>query len=108
MEESRDWLASGMQMIWLCVVSRTFFEVCRRRGLKVNSGKRKIILLGGGGRIRVLGLCKQIRLQHFSEFKYMGYVLDELGSDKAEYRRKVESGRRVAGASRSMVNARSL
>ena len=38
----------------------------------------------------------------------MGYVLDELGTDEAECSRKVASGRRVAGAISSLVNARSL
>ena len=35
-------------------------------------------------------------------------VLDESGADGAECSRKVTSGRRVAGAIRSMVNARNL
>ena len=38
----------------------------------------------------------------------MGCVLDESGTDEAECSRKVESGRRVAAAIRSLVNARSL
>ena len=35
-------------------------------------------------------------------------VLDESGTDDAECRRNVVSGRRVAGAIRSLENARSL
>ena len=50
------------------------------------------------------GIC----LEHVSEFKYLGCVLDESGTDEAECSRKVASGRRVAGAIRSLVNARSL
>ena len=38
----------------------------------------------------------------------MGCVLDESGTDEAEYSRKVASGRMVAFAIRSLVNARSL
>ena len=34
--------------------------------------------------------------------------MDELGADEAEFRRKMASGRRVAGAIRSLGNARSL
>ena len=33
-------------------------------------------------------------------------VLDESGTDDAEYRRKVASGRKVTGAIRSLVNPR--
>ena len=43
-----------------------------------------------------------IRLEHVSEFKYLGSVLDESGTDEAE------CGRKAAVAIRSMVNARSL
>ena len=38
----------------------------------------------------------------------MECILDDSGTDEAEYSRKVASGRRVAGALRSLVNARSL
>ena len=49
-----------------------------------------------------------IRLEHASEFKYLGCVLEESSTDRAECSRKVESGRRVAGATRSLVNVRDL
>ena len=51
---------------------------------------------------------KWIRLEHVSEFKHLGCVLDESGSDEAECRRKTACGRSVAGAIRSLVNARGL
>ena len=47
-----------------------------------------------------------VRLEHVSEFKYLGYVLDKAGTDGSECSRKVASGRRVAGAIRLLVNAR--
>ena len=49
-----------------------------------------------------------IHLLPVSEFKYLVCVLDESGKDEAECSRKVVSWRRVAGAIRSLVNARSL
>ena len=49
-----------------------------------------------------------IRLEHFSIFKYFGCVLNESDTDGAECIRKMESGRRVAGTIRSLVNARDL
>ena len=48
------------------------------------------------------------RLAHFTEFKYFGCVLDESGTDEPECSRKMASVRRIAGAIRSLVNARSL
>ena len=50
----------------------------------------------------------RIRLEHVSKFKYLGCFLDEPGTDEAEYSRKVPSGRRVASAISSLVNARDL
>ena len=38
----------------------------------------------------------------------MAFVLDESGINEVEFRRKVVSGRRVAGAIRSLVNAKCL
>ena len=38
----------------------------------------------------------------------LGMCLNESGTDEAECSRKVASGRRVAGAIRSLINARSL
>ena len=47
-------------------------------------------------------MCKRVRLEHVVEFKYFGCVLDKSGTDEAECSRKVVSGRRVAGAIRSL------
>ena len=49
-----------------------------------------------------------IHLGHISEFKYLGCVLDESGTDEADCSRKVACVRRDAGAIRSLVNERGL
>ena len=49
-----------------------------------------------------------IHLEHISEFKYLGCVLDKSGADGAECSRNVVSGIKVTGAIRSLVNARDL
>ena len=46
----------------------------------------------------------RMRLEHALEFKYLRCVLEESGTDEAECRKKLGSGRRVAGAIRSLVN----
>ena len=78
-----------------------FAEVCRRRGLKVNAGKSKVIVLGGEKGLECEIFVDGMRLEHVSEFKYLGCVMNESGTDEAECRRKVASGRRVTGAIRS-------
>ena len=49
-----------------------------------------------------------IRLEHVSEFKYFGCVLDESGTYRAQCSRKVANWKRVASAIRSLVNTRNL
>ena len=82
--------------------------MCRRRGLKVNPGKSKVMMMNGEERleceIRVIGM----QLEHASEFKYLGCVLNESSTDEAECRRKLAKGKRVGGAIRSLVLARGL
>ena len=79
-----------------------FAEVCRRRGLKVNAGKSKVIVLGGEEGLECEVCVYGTRLEHVSEFKYLVCALDESGNER------LASGRRVPGAIRSLINARSL
>ena len=75
-----------------------FAELCRRRGLKVNAGKSKVVVLNGEEglecEVHVDGICSE----HVPEFKYFGCVLNESVTYGAECSRKVGRGRRVAGA----------
>ena len=48
------------------------------------------------------------QIEHVSEFKHVGFVLNELSTDGAECYWKVGSGRRVTDAIRSLVNAERL
>ena len=89
------------------VVGR-FVEVCRRRELEVNAGKSKVPVLNGEEGLECEVHVDGIHLEHVSEFKYLGCVLDEAGTDGAEFSRKVVSERRMAGAIRSILNARDL
>ena len=66
------------------------------------------MVLNGEKRLECEVYIDGIRLEHVSELKYLGSVLDESGTDGGECSRKVASGRRVAGAIRSLVNARDL
>ena len=85
-----------------------FFEVCRRRGLKVYACKSKILILNREDGLECKVYVDKTRLEQVSEFKYLGYVLDESGTDVAECSRKVASKRRVAGTIKSLVKAINL
>ena len=53
-----------------------FVEVYRRRDLKVNAGKIKVMVLGGEEGLEYEVCIDRIILEHVSEFKYLGCVLD--------------------------------
>ena len=98
-----DLVLCGESEEYLRAIVEQFVEVCRRRGLKVNAGKSKMMVQNGEEVLE----C-EVHLEHVSEFKYLGCVLDKLGIDGAECSQKVVSERRVAGGIRSLVNARDL
>ena len=64
-------------------------DLCRRRDLKVNAGKSKVMVLGGEEGLEcevcVDGICLRV---------YLGCIMEESVTDEAECGRKVESGRR--------------
>ena len=53
---------------------RRFGEVLRRRGLKVNAGNTKVMVLGGKEGLEFEVCVDGIRLEHVSKFKYLGCV----------------------------------
>ena len=72
-----------------------------RRGLKVNAGKTKVMVMNGEEGLEYEAHVDGIQI------KYLGF-LDKSGRDWAECNRKVATGRREAGAIRSLVNGRDL
>ena len=85
-----------------------FAEVCRRRTLKFNAGKSKGVILNGEEGLECEVHVDRTRLEHVSEFKYLGCLLDESATDEAECSRKVANERGVADAIRFLVNARDM
>ena len=85
-----------------------FAEMCRIRGLKVNAGKSKMMVLNGEEGLECEFHIDGIRLEHVSELKNLGCVSDESGTYWAECNRKVASATWVAGAIRSLINDRGL
>src|SRR5678816_2501081 len=85
-----------------------FGRVCKRRGLKVNVDKSKVMVVSEDSSQCEVMLDDEL-LEQVSEFKYLGYMLDEKGMDDAECSRKVVNDRKVAGAiNKSLVNVKGL
>ena len=62
------------------------------------------MVLNGEDRLECEVHVDGIRLEHVSELKYLGCVLDESVTDGEECSKVVASVRRVAGVIRSLVN----
>ena len=56
-----------------------YFVEVRRRGLKVNADKNKMMVLNGKEELEYEVCLYGMQLEYMSEFKYLGYVLDESG-----------------------------
>ena len=69
----------------LKVMVGRFADVCRRRGLKANAGKSKVMVLNGEEGLEWEVHVDGIYLENVSEFKYLGCVFDESGTDRAVY-----------------------
>ena len=102
MEEGRKWKVPSLLYandLVLCGESEEdlramvgrFVELCRRRGLKVNAGKSKVMVMIGEEGLECEVHVDGVRLERVSEFKYLGCTLDEAGTDGAECSRKVAS-----------------
>ena len=61
-----------------------FVKVCKRAGMKSNASKSKVIVLGEEEWVECDVCVDGMRLQHMSEFKYLGCILDESGTYEAE------------------------
>ena len=97
-----DLVLCGKSEEELRVTVGRFAEVCRR-GLRVNSDKIKVMVLNGEEGLECEVYVDGIHLEHVSEFKYLGCVLDKSGTYGAKCRRKVARGRSFAGAIKSLV-----
>ena len=86
LEDEREWRSPGLLVLCgeseeeMRAMVERFAEVCRR-GLKVNAGKRKMIAMNGEEGLECEVYVDRIRLEDVSEFKYLGCVLDEAGTD---------------------------
>ena len=57
------------------------FAKVYRRGLKVNAVKTKVMVLNGEEGLECEVHVDGIHLEHISKLKYLGYVLDDSGTD---------------------------
>ena len=60
-----------------------FVEVCRKRSLEANADKSKVMVLNEEEGLECKVLVNGMRLEHVSQIKYLGCVLDESCTDDA-------------------------
>src|SRR5678815_2962777 len=118
MENGREWRVSYLLYaddLVLCTESEEslrglverFGRVCKRRVLKINVDKSKVMVVSEDSPQCEVMLDGE-QLEQVSEFKYLGYMFDEKGMDDAECSRKVVNGRKVVGEIKSLVNVKGL
>ena len=89
LEEGRDWRLPGFLYaddLVMCgeseeelrLMVRCFVEKCRRRGLKVNADKSRVMVLGREEGLECEVYIDRIRLEQVLELKYMGCVLEKI------------------------------
>ena len=100
-EEGREWKLPGLLFaddLWdeseedLRAMVGRFVEICRRRGLKVNIGQSKVILLDGKVEFECEFCIDGIRLEYVSEFKYFECILDVSSTNETKCSREVRVG----------------
>ena len=55
-----------------------FVEVCRKRGVNVNAGKSKVMVLNGEEGLEREVCVDGMRLEHMSKFKYLGFYFGRI------------------------------
>ena len=105
-------------------VVNEFYEVCKRRKLKVNCEKSKVMVFERR-KTEVIGFdvpyrirlenerkCKIVMdgkcLEEVNEFKYLGTVLCKYGSMEAEVSERAVKGRQVVGSLNRIMKGRSV
>ena len=68
----------------LRVMVGRFVKVCRRRRLKINVGKSKVMVMNQEEGLECNVHIDGVPLEHVPEFEYLGCVLDEACTDGAE------------------------
>ena len=77
MKEVKMGMGRGVRFLDLKVMVGRFAEVCKRRGMRVHAGKSKVMVLSGEEGLEFEVYVDEIHLEYVSEFKYLGFDLDE-------------------------------
>ena len=95
---ANDLVLCGQSEEDLMAMVRRFIEVCRRRGMKVIADKSTMMVLNGEEGMECEVCMDGMQLEHVSEFKIFRVLWMNL----------VQMRQNVAGAIKSLVNARGL
>ena len=78
-------------------LGRVFNEVCKRRLLKINAGKSKVMVVERNGHSVPEVTIDGTVLEVVDKFTYLGALLDKRGLGEAEVSSRVKKGRKVVG-----------
>ncbi len=104
-------------------VVKEFYSVCKRRKLKVNAGKSKVMMFERREEVTDFNTAYRVRLpalagcrimlgseemEEVNEFKYLGTVLCKHGGMEGEIRQRVMKGKSVVGLLAGVMKGRNV
>ena len=84
-------------------------RLCRRRKLKVNVAKGKVMRSARDGIVGEMNIVMDGQvLEEVAFFKYLGSLVTAVGGVEADVQQRVLKGRKVLGAVRSVLKGRTM
>ena len=87
---------------------REFGSVCKKRNLKVNANKSKVMVFERSEDTECRVSLEGEEMENVRVFKYLGSVMSKDGSLEEEVRERVQQGRKVAGSLKAVIKNREV
>ena len=86
-----------------------FGRVCRRRKLKVNVTKSKVMRSARDGIVGEMNIKMESQvMEEVVDFKYLGSLVTKVGGVEADVQKSVLEGSEVIGAVRSVLKSKTM
>src|SRR5215469_12929114 len=83
----------------------SFDRICRKRKVRINGDKSKVMRVGDNGRILDMGIrIGRVRIKQVDCFNYLGVVISAVGEGRQEFGHRLKEGNRALGGVREVWN----
>src|SRR5215469_2616061 len=81
----------------------SFDRICRKRKVRINGEKSKVMRVGDNGRILDMGIrIGRVRIKQVDCIKYLGVVISAEGDGRQEFGHRLKEGNRALGGVREV------